>query len=271
MHRPRPADGAEPSAPPVSGASVVQAAADLSAIGGYFSLQVGGPAGDGWRPLAGLLTAPAALEEMITGVAARLGTGQMRVAASVCFQGLAARLWSPALAAAAVHDLLIDLDPERVYWRAASGGPLPLCVPRPAGRRLGGHAPAGGPLYDAVVAALLEPLIGTVRQVVRIAPGLLRGNAASALAGAADVLARRRPAAAAATAALARDLLDRGLLRGTGEVTGPASGRLAFVRRSCCLYYRLPGGGMCGDCALSGSAARRARRARAVNGPRAER
>ena len=24
----------------------------------------------------------------------------------------------------------------------------------------------------------------------------------------------------------------------------------AFTRRTCCLYYRLPGGGLCGDCVL---------------------
>ncbi|MFI1618174.1 (2Fe-2S)-binding protein [Streptomyces lydicus] len=29
----------------------------------------------------------------------------------------------------------------------------------------------------------------------------------------------------------------------------------AFARRSCCLYYRVPGGGLCADCVL-----RRARR-----------
>ncbi|TDC76951.1 ferric iron reductase, partial [Actinomadura sp. 7K507] len=23
-----------------------------------------------------------------------------------------------------------------------------------------------------------------------------------------------------------------------------------FVRHNCCLYYRVPGGGMCGDCGL---------------------
>ncbi|MEU7551440.1 (2Fe-2S)-binding protein [Streptomyces sp. NPDC044571] len=25
---------------------------------------------------------------------------------------------------------------------------------------------------------------------------------------------------------------------------------MAFVRRSCCLYYKVPGGGFCGDCVL---------------------
>jgi|GEM_PF-1837329 hypothetical protein len=42
-------------------------------------------------------------------------------------------------------------------------------------------------------------------------------------------------------------LLGTGRLRGTGQLTGTG---LAFRRRSCCLYYRLPGGGLCGDCCL---------------------
>jgi ferric iron reductase protein FhuF len=42
-------------------------------------------------------------------------------------------------------------------------------------------------------------------------------------------------------------LLNTGELAGTGTIT---SAGLDFRRNSCCLYYRLPGGGKCGDCAL---------------------
>ena len=82
-----------------------------------------------------------------------------------------------------------------------------------------------------------------------VAEGLLWGNAASALAGALGVLVRaqpwlREPATALAAALLARRLADTGELGVTGEGLG-------FRRRSCCLYYRLPGGGLCGDCALA--------------------
>ncbi|MFB9892638.1 (2Fe-2S)-binding protein [Planobispora takensis] len=279
------------------GASVARAVADVSSIGGYFHLGIGpssgagpcseagsssgvespsgtgsssgsGAADGGWRPLADLLTGPAVLEDMIIDVAARLGTGEIRVAASICFQGLAARLWSPAVGAVVAHGLLVGLDPESVHWRADAGGPLPLRLSRPAGRWFPDPAAAAGPLYRTVVTGLLEPLAGTVRRIVRIAPGLLWGNAASALVGAAGVMALQRPGTAAAAAALARDLLGRGPLRGTGEPSEPAAGRLLFVRRSCCLYYRLPGGGMCGDCALLDPARRRAQRARAVNDSR---
>ncbi|MEY7980314.1 (2Fe-2S)-binding protein, partial [Streptomyces pilosus] len=42
---------------------------------------------------------------------------------------------------------------------------------------------------------------------------------------------------------LARELLTDPSLAGAGTLTGTA-----FRRRSCCLYYRVPGGGVCGDC-----------------------
>ncbi|WP_203881128.1 (2Fe-2S)-binding protein [Planotetraspora kaengkrachanensis] len=42
-------------------------------------------------------------------------------------------------------------------------------------------------------------------------------------------------------------LLDTGDLRDTGVVMGPD---LQFRRRSCCLYYRVPGARRCGDCSL---------------------
>ncbi|MEU1022927.1 (2Fe-2S)-binding protein, partial [Streptomyces sp. NPDC005904] len=42
---------------------------------------------------------------------------------------------------------------------------------------------------------------------------------------------------------LAEALFDHPDLRTTGTLD-PA----AFRRRSCCLYYRCPGGGVCGDC-----------------------
>ncbi|WP_250213408.1 (2Fe-2S)-binding protein [Acrocarpospora catenulata] len=43
--------------------------------------------------------------------------------------------------------------------------------------------------------------------------------------------------------------LELGRLRGTGRFAGEPF----FVRRSCCLYYRVPGGGTCGDCVLAQS------------------
>jgi ferric iron reductase protein FhuF len=40
-------------------------------------------------------------------------------------------------------------------------------------------------------------------------------------------------------------LLDTGMLAGSGVITGP---HLDFRRRSCCLFYRVPGRNVCSDC-----------------------
>ncbi|MES4829184.1 (2Fe-2S)-binding protein, partial [Streptomyces anthocyanicus] len=60
-----------------------------------------------------------------------------------------------------------------------------------------------------------------------------------------DRWARRhgRTDTAARARSLTAGLLAHPLLAGAGTLTGTS-----FRRRSCCLYYRVPGGGVCGDC-----------------------
>jgi hypothetical protein len=98
-------------------------------------------------------------------------------------------------------------------------------------------------LIGSVVAAPLAELARALP--VQLARGLLRGNSASAMAGALGELARARPELAESAAALAAALLRTPGLAGAGRLTGPG---LAFRRSSCCLYYRVPGSSMCGDC-----------------------
>jgi ferric iron reductase protein FhuF len=116
------------------------------------------------------------------------------------------------------------------------------------------------------VVAHLEPLARGLSG--RLADGLLWGNAASALAGALGVLTAARPDLREQAAEVASALLDTGLLRGTGDLrgTGELSGTgdldvsgagLGFRRRSCCLFYRLPGGRLCADCFLTRPPGRR--------------
>jgi ferric iron reductase protein FhuF len=215
--------------------------ADVAGIGPFFALDIDpGVAGHPlWRPFTEL--AGRALPDQVAAVRARLGTGEDRVAASLLFQGVAGRVWSPVLAAAAEHGVVPDLDADRTHWRAASPGPVLLAAPEPAG------LPAtAASVRQVAVDRLLGPLVTAVRTVTPVAEGLLWGNAASALVGALTVLTGRRPASAAPARRLVGALLDTPPLRGTG-VLGPRG----FRRRSCCLYYRVPGGGLCGDCALT--------------------
>jgi hypothetical protein len=179
-------------------------------------------------------------------VEAALRAPEERIAASVAHLGLASRLWSVALGCSVLYGRIPDLDPETLRWNPDAGAPDDLWLPEVTWR----PGDAAG-VADAVLLGHLEPLAAALRERYRIAPGLLRGNAASALVGAAGQLERwARTQGRGDTAARTRDLTGRllahPLLAGTGTLTGTS-----FGRRSCCLYYRVPGGGVCGDCCFT--------------------
>ncbi|MFJ8546014.1 (2Fe-2S)-binding protein [Streptomyces sp. NPDC093586] len=232
--------------------------AALRPLGGFFVLRTCGASPH--RPLPALAHAcrenPAdgpggglpydPLAFRVRKVAAALGAPETRVAASVAHQGLAARLWSVTLGCAALYGRIPDLDPNLLYWDPDATAPddLWLAEVRP---RPGDAATAA----EVVLATHLAPLTAALRARYRLAPGLLWGNAASALAASARELDRwahrhGRTDAAARARSLTAGLLAHPLLAGTGTLTGTA-----FRRRSCCLYYRVPGGGVCGDCCFS--------------------
>ncbi|NJP53055.1 hypothetical protein HCJ93_24045 [Streptomyces sp. SBST2-5] len=216
-------------------------------LGPYFAVTYGEhPDPDGFRPLTLLHGDADVLGARVGEVARRTGTGQIRVAASTFQLGLAARLWSVALAAAAFTGTVPDLDPARLRWRTPPTGPVDLWLPAP--RALPSRPAA---LLDTVVLRNLEPLNAAVRRLCGLSPHVLRGNSASALVGALRVLLGHAPPRP--VTGLVRTLLDREPLAGTGTLTVTADGSPSFRRRSCCLYYRLPGGGLCGDCVLAGT------------------
>jgi hypothetical protein len=203
-----------------------------------------------WQPLDG-----PALAERVTAVRRYLASAaggppesvEVRVAASVAHLGLAARLLSPEAAAAVLHGRLFAHPLRAVRWQPALGGPPPLALPDSApaeesadtlaerfARRLG-H----GPLAE--LAAAHRPF--------GVSPHILLGNTASALNGAAAMIAAARPELAARARAFASAVLDREPLRAQADRTAAGG----FRRRSCCLVYRAaPGrrGALCGDCAL---------------------
>lgn len=219
----------------VASDEVVGALRDAARLGPYFELrtELDGPEA-AWRPFAG----DAGRLRALTGDSAeRLGTGERRVAASLVFQGLAARLWSPVVAAAAAG-IVPDLGGLR--WRWAPGEPIRLGLAEPGGWRAGSPAEAAAAVHHVVVDGQLRPLREAMASFVKLADGLVWGNAASALTGSLNV-----GPADPGRGELVRALLAREPLAGTGRF-GPDG----FVRTSCCLYYRVPGGGMCGDCGL---------------------
>ncbi|AFC49818.1 (2Fe-2S)-binding protein [Mycobacterium intracellulare] len=207
--------------------------AETASYGGFFALTVGGDAA-GWHPVTQSYADGCA--DLIDATARRYRTTDLRIGASLVHLGHATRLWSPVLACAIGHGVLPRLDDLQ---RADDGAQLRL--PRPVGM------PADSPdaLYRAVVSEHMRPLAAGLR--VKLAPALLAGNIASALVGAARALLTARPDLRRAITETTRSLLDTGALAGSGVITGP---RLGFRRRSCCLFYRLPDGSLCGDCVL---------------------
>jgi ferric iron reductase protein FhuF len=227
--------------------------ADVAGIGAYFV--VGTDPAEAvdptWRPLADLSRDPRPLRDRIAHVRRALGSDE-RVAASIAFQGLAALVVSAPFAAAVVHGVLPRLTPEALHWRASASGPWPLWCAQPSAVAVPEEDGAAAALADAVLDEQLTPLVAAVRAQVSVAERVLWGNVASSLAGAKRLVVGARPATAERAAGIAGRLLAGGSLAGAGELRPPEGpDRVwSFRRRSCCLYYRVPGGGLCGDCVL---------------------
>ncbi|KQV75064.1 hypothetical protein ASC61_08655 [Aeromicrobium sp. Root344] len=227
------------------------AALDLAAeVGPFFVLDRWTPDA-GWRPLREL-TGPdviadrvAAAREMLA-ERSRVAAAEIeeRATASIVFLGLAARLVSPAFASAVLADRVPRLELDELWWQPVVGGPWPL-----ARSAVGGAVT--GDLAEDLDAYVLQPIVAPVLEAFgrtfAVSPQVLWGNVASSLAGASTMLRAARPDRAEAATRLVAQLLDRGTLAGTGDLdpAGPS-----FVRRSCCLFYRVPGAGICGDCVL---------------------
>ncbi|MBC9713768.1 (2Fe-2S)-binding protein [Streptomyces sp. TRM66268-LWL] len=174
-------------------------------------------------------------------VRAAIAAPEVRIAASIAQLGLAARLSSIALGSAVLHDRIPDFDPARLHWDPDASSPDDLFLATAASR----------PVPDLAAIVLdqhLAPLAAALRVELRISERLLWGNAGSAVAAAAREIHRwagrtGHPQAAARARTLADTLFADPRLTGTGTFEAPG-----FRRRSCCLYYRIPGGGVCGDC-----------------------
>ncbi len=220
-------------------AQVRDALDSATQAGPFFQLEVWDRlSAPSWRPAAELRRGD--LTDLVTSTARQLRTAEVRVATSLLHQGLAARLWSPVLACG----LLSGVVPDLTSLAISTEQPFRLGLASLSGWL------AGSPddLTKLSADGVARPLTAVaVALPVPLADGLLRGNSASAMAGALGVLVRAHPALADRGLALGRALLATGDLRDSGALTTP----LAFRRRSCCLYYRVPGGGLCGDCCFT--------------------
>jgi hypothetical protein len=212
--------------------------AGLAGLGPFF--EVHRTTGTGaWRPLRALLDGPVLAERVahVRTVLTRLAGADVepRVAASTMSLGVFARLVSPVLGARVLGVPLPRPGLDDTWWQPVAHGPWPLALSGPA---------AGPPDLDGVLADVLVPLAEAVAEQFSLSRQVLSGNIASAVFGAVRMTGTARPELAGAARDIGARLLA-GSLAGTGEL------RDDFVRASCCLYYRIPGGGYCGDCVLA--------------------
>jgi hypothetical protein len=244
--------------PPTAGARLL---ADLAALGPYFAVDVhhpGSPVRPPWQPLGELTSSPGALAGRIGEVRERLAAAagcpaaavEFRVAASIAQLGLCARLLSPALGAAATGRAL-PVDTAQARWIPVLGGPFRLSLAEEAiAAEPADTAIAAGPGAAATAALLSGPVTQIVRAVeaMAVSPRVLWGNVASAVNGAATMIAAARPDLAGRAAEAAAALLEHPDLAGTYQGR-PVQG---FRRRNCCLIYRLSPErpAYCGDCVL---------------------
>jgi ferric iron reductase protein FhuF len=180
----------------------------------------------------------------LAAIARASGAREPRVAGSLVVLGYSARLLGPSLAVLLRDGVLLDVAPARVRFAYLVGGGFRLALPRPAGWAGPGLVPRW---CQAVLDDHLAMVVEAVRAQVRVAARLLWGNIASGLVGTLAALVRADAATREDCHRFATSVLDEGPLAGTGELDAA----LRFRRRSCCLYYRIPGGGYCGDCSLT--------------------
>lgn len=225
-------------------------------IGSYFDLALA--EGDGWLPFADLTGSPAVIEDYLGRTRTALAVSRSlpadavepRVAASSFHLNSVAMLLSPVFGCAVLADAAPDLSAANLRWRPGPTHALEV------GARA--HVGAVDLADDDLVEHACRVLDGAVAELgdaLHEATGLSRkvlwGNVASAFNGAFLVLRGQRPDDEDRAHELLHAFASAGPLAGAGRFLPDEWDEDRFSRNSCCLYYRLPGGGLCGDCVLA--------------------
>jgi len=225
---------------------------ELAALGPFFALgfHAAPVTSPPWQSMVGLVGGSSVLGERVAAVRAFLaaGTGQetaaveLRVAASVVHLGLVARVVSPLFVLAVLQHRCGRVRAADLWWQPTLGSMFPLSLRESALDSRAGFA-------DGVLGGVVAEFSAAASEF-GVNEHILRGNVASALAGAARTLAAARPDLGTDIRTLITDLLAGPHLLGAGGFEPGAD----FRRRSCCLIYRAaPGrrGALCGDCVLA--------------------
>lgn len=226
----------------------------IGRFGPFFALETVSATTDsstvaGWVPVTDLVTHPERLTGRVRATQVALGKYQTadlegdaawRVAASVTQLGVGARLIAVALALTVDGADLPLL--ERFVFQDKLGGPYPLAVTAATG------APAAPRAWPSVVLEWAGPVTRAAVARHGLSPRVAWGNVASAVAGAAKMIAAADRTAGERAQVLAGQALGLPELAGTGSADADG----AYRRRSCCLIYRLYDDPMfCVDCVLA--------------------
>ena len=175
----------------------------------------------------------------------------LRIAASVAFLGLAARLISPAIGSALCAGIAPAMSWDRLHWRPTRTGVVPLACGPVEGRAIDPGSATNTALLSDSVDRVLD-LGTTVADRYGLSDRIVQGNVASAITGAAVAVARSGRCTERAAGHLTTALLRQPGMAGSGSLVGPDGTAPRLRRNSCCLLYRA-GGGLCGDCILAGA------------------
>lgn len=239
-----------------------QRAAELTGLGGFAVWQVDT---DGLTPLDHAVR-PERLARRFAATRDALAKGSglsleqvpLRTAVSAAQIGLVSRLWSVSLGSLALHDWVPALTASRVLLADTHRNPAPMSTTDPgAGRAVHDVPSAAAALTDLVLEGAVAAVSEACRQHGRTSSTVLVSNAASSLVAAARAVGHAVPARTAQLDEVTRLLLHTprlaaggGYQSGAGSGTDRSHDREEFRRSGCCLYYRLPGHGLCPDCIL---------------------
>lgn len=214
------------------------------------------PGNECWRRLCDVISSDAWVEQWIEHTRTALAEAnaisisdvEKRVASSTAHLSLIARIISPTVALVALTGRTPDLG--RHLWLCIDSHRLLAATDYEGLASDRAWELANDDLVEPLIRRLLLPFGERIEQVSGLSRAIVTGNTASALRGAATVLrSAADPEVGRRATELVAGLLDLPELSSAWHVhPGPKS---TWRRRSCCLFYRMPGGALCGDCALT--------------------
>lgn len=233
----------------LDGAALLARTAEL---GEYFELPVADE--DDWQPMRTLFE-PAVLGDFVARTRdAIAGSARcepdaiaIKTAASSLQLGVVARLLSPVVGAATCFGAVPVLNLRSVRWQSTAGHTPRFAITGLDWVKTPTASTAAAAMSTSVLKAIFTPLNECLRALTALSPQVSWGNVISAANGAVTVLAMSQPRQEPRGRALVRELADTDQLAETATFAGGT-----FLRRSCCLFYRVPGSGLCTDCVLTG-------------------